>query len=330
MANTANTRTIRARMAERLSAGPWDAIVFDSLATGWALEPVSEALAAAPRRPAIVYIAHNHETTLARRVAAIHPHPLKRQINRADALKVARLERHLAAAADLIMANSPEDCELFRQDYPDKPVEWVRPAFVGDRVAVRRIGPDVPRRAVMVGSFDWLPKRVNLVEFVSVADPLFAAAGVELQIVGAGSPSLLESLRRQTRATTFTGPIDNPAPYLAQARVGIVAERVGGGFKLKSLDYVFNRVPVAALAGTMPGVPLRDGESALICPDVETLAGEIIAAIDDFDRLNRLQERAYTICRDIFDVAVCARVLLAGVSRVTPGLAPAPGVLATA
>lgn len=330
MANMANTRALRQLLAERLAAIAWDVIVFDSLGTGWALRQVTAALDGAVRRPALVYVAHNHETSLARRIAAVHPHPLKRQVNRADGLKIAILERALAGAADVIMANSPGDCALFRREYTNKPVEVIHPVFVGERVAARQIGPDVPRRAVMVGSFEWLPKRLNLAEFVEAADPLFAAAGVELQIVGAGDPRLLDALRRATRATTFTGPIRHPAPYLAQARVGIIAERIGGGFKLKSLDYVFNRVPIAALAGTMPGMPLRDGDSAIIAPDAATLARRIIDVIDDFEALNRLQANAYETCRDVFDVTACGRSLLSAVSRVAPGLDAADTLLAPA
>src|SRR6185312_14554545 len=147
--------------------------------------------------------AHNHEATLGRRVAAIHPHPIKRQINRWDALKVARLERALARHADIITADAPEDCHLFHAEHPETPVEWLPPVFLGRPVVARWIGPRVPRRAVMLGSFDWLPKRANLVGFLRAADPLFAAAGVELHVVGAADRAFLDKLRKGVRATTF-------------------------------------------------------------------------------------------------------------------------------
>ena len=34
-----------------------------------------------------------------------------------------------------------------------------------------------------------------------------------------------------------------------------------GGFKLKGLDYVFNRVPILAMRVALPGMPLEDGRS---------------------------------------------------------------------
>jgi glycosyltransferase involved in cell wall biosynthesis len=162
---------------------------------------------------------------------------------------------------------------------------------------------------VIIGSYDWLPKRVNLIEFLRVADPLFAAAGVELLVVGGADPRFLESLSRTTRATRFTGPVADARAHLADARIGIAAERVGGGFKMKTLDYVFHRVPLAALAGTIPGLPVRDGKSALICPDASLLARRIIGVIDDFDTLNRMQRLAYKASAGVFAVANAARVL---------------------
>jgi hypothetical protein len=331
IANRANTPTMRRLLADRLGSGDdWDAIVFDSLAAAWGVRRVLAYLTAQPTRPRLIYIAHNHETSLAQRIAEIHPHPLKRQVNRVDALKVQRLERLLSRHADLITANSPEDCALFRAEYPGKRVECLHPVFLGTPVAERWIGPRVPRRAVILGSYDWLPKRVNLVEFLRVADPLFAAAGVELLVVGGADRDFLDGLRRTTRATRFTGPIPDARPYLAEARMGIAAERVGGGFKMKTLDYVFHRVPLAALAGTIPGLPVRDGKSALICPDASLLARRIIGVIDDFDTLNRMQTLAYKASTGVFAMANAARVLRrAGVARetVSPGF---PALLPTA
>jgi polysaccharide biosynthesis protein PslH len=310
VANRANTPAMRRLLAQALEADDeWDAIAFDSLAAGWGVRQVLAHGAARPAAPRLIYVAHNHETSLAQRVVEIHPHPLKRQVNRVDAVKVRWLERLLASHADVITANSPEDCALFRAEYPHARVDCLPPVFLGTPVAARRIGPHVPRRAVILGSYDWLPKRVNLIEFLHVADPLFAAAGVELQVVGAAEQGFLDALRQTTRATTFTGPVADTGPYLADARIGIAAERVGGGFKLKTLDYVFHRVPLAALAGTIPGMPVRDGHSALICPDAALLARRIIGVIDDLDTLNRMQTLAYKACAGVFVLANAARIL---------------------
>src|SRR4030095_11133399 len=106
-------------------------------------------------------------------------------------------------------------------------------------------------------TFECITNSMNLAKCVEVADRLFAEAGAELQAVGSGDEAFLQQLRQQCLATHFTGTVPDIAPYLDQARIAIVPERSGGGFKLKVLEYVFNRVPVFPSAASFPAVPLR-------------------------------------------------------------------------
>jgi glycosyltransferase involved in cell wall biosynthesis len=93
-----------------------------------------------------------------------------------------------------------------------------------------------------------------------------------------------------------------------------VPERNGGGFKLKVLEYVFNRIPVFALSGSFAGVPLIHNDSVMLFPDHAALAHGVLEAIDDVERLNRLQERAYTAFRDRFDWASRGRQILSAIT----------------
>jgi glycosyltransferase involved in cell wall biosynthesis len=154
---------------------------------------------------------------------------------------------------------------------------------------------------VILGSFDWIAKSMNLEEFIAVADPRFAEAGAELQVIGNSDSGLLDTLRRQVRATKLVGEVPEVESYLENSRIAIVPERTGGGFKLKVLDYVFNRLPVAAIAGSVAGTPLRPLESILTFDSLERLAAGVIRALDDLPLLNRLQDCAYAACVDRFD-----------------------------
>jgi glycosyltransferase involved in cell wall biosynthesis len=322
---TVAMRRVLQQLLLHLEHDPWDAIVFDSLSPAWMLGPLLDRCSVVGCKPGLLYIAQNHEASLAPRVAATHPHWLKRQIYRVDALKVAWLERSLAVKCDLISANAPEDCDLFRAQWPYTRIELLLPAYIGHKVESRRITADMPRRVVLVGSLDWLPKRANIEEFLAVADPLFAQAGVELQVVGSADERFLTRLRRKTRATQFTGQVENVSSYLKDTRIGVVAERVGGGFKLKALDYVFHRVPIFALAGSAPGLPLHDGESIMLCQSQEELAHAILRVIDDVPHLNRMHEAAFSACRDMFDIQSRGRELFAWISSVS-GLGPQPAI----
>lgn len=304
------TLGMRRMLDKLLRRDGWDGIVFDGISAGWALPAVLNHYAGRATRPRLVYVSHNHEGSLRSQIAESQPLFLKRQAVRLDALKVSRLEREIVNSVDVVTAITPEDLTLYRRDRADKEMTVLTPGYCGRRLPRRQLTADLPRRAVIVGSFDWIAKRMNLEEFVATADPLFAEAGVELQAVGSAEEPFLERLRQQSRACRFTGTVPDIDPFLDQARIAIVPERSGGGFKLKVLEYVFNRVPVFALAGSFAGVPLRHNESTMLFPDHAALAHGVVEAIDDLERLNRMQDRAYAACADRFDWSSRGRQIL--------------------
>ncbi len=150
-------------------------------------------------------------------------------------------------------------------------------------------------------SLDWHVKQANLASFVAIADPVLAKAGVQLAVAGSAPESFAAQIRRSSRATTMLGRVDALDELMDETRVGIVAEPLGGGFKLKVLDYVFGRVPVASLAGSVEGMPLREGTDHLVFGDAATLAEGIVRTIDDYALLNGLQQRAFARCATGFD-----------------------------
>jgi polysaccharide biosynthesis protein PslH len=289
------TRMLTRALDER----PWDAIVFDSIYGGWALPAVLRHQARRAVRAKLVYLAHNHEVTAAHRIAEA-AQGLRRLYREFDVLRVRRLERRLISECDLITANTPEDTRTFTAEAARTPVILLPPGYGGHRIADRTIDASVPRRAVIVGSFDWPPKRISLERFLAEAVPILAAANIELQLVGETEPDYLASLRRRFPAVRFEGRVDDVRPYMASARLALVPDELGG-FKLKGLDYAFNRMPILAMRIALPGMPLEDGLSVGLFDSHRALAEGVVALIDDFETLNRRQREAYDACATRFD-----------------------------
>lgn len=296
-------RTLAACLAES-----WDTIVFDSIAIGWALDDV---LRYRQRNPetALVYLSHNHEQSVARHIAANEDGNLPRRLLRGvDALKVKRLERRLLRHADLVTANTPEDVEKFASDPRAPAVALLRPGYGGSR-SQREIDASLPRRAVIVGSFDWLPKRISLEAFLAAAVPIFEQEKIDLQIVGQAEAGYLARLAAQYPAVDFTGGVPDIRPYLADARIALVPDLLGG-FKLKALDYVFHRMPIFAMQGAVPGTPLVNGVSIQNYTSHAALAQAVADAIDNIPALNAQQAAAYAACDRVFDWSEIGSFLL--------------------
>jgi hypothetical protein len=154
---------------------------------------------------------------------------------------------------------------------------------------------------IIMGSFQWVVKQENLVRFVETADPIFKQHGIELDVVGDVPQPLVATLSARCLATHFHGFASDVAPFLTNARIAIVPESIGGGFKLKFLDYIFGRVPVATVSQAVAGLPAELQRTMLSNNDLTELILNIVSHIDRFDELNRMQERAFTIGNSLFD-----------------------------
>jgi glycosyltransferase involved in cell wall biosynthesis len=114
---------------------------------------------------------------------------------------------------------------------------------------------------------------------------------------------------------SFVGLVEDVRPYMAAARIALVPDLLGG-FKLKGLDYVFNRVPILAMRVALPGMPLEDGRSIGLFDSHQALAEGVVSLIDDFATLNRRQAAAFEACASRFDWNRIGEHLLAHIRKV--------------
>ncbi|MFK8025112.1 MAG: glycosyltransferase [Ilumatobacter sp.] len=282
---------------EALLQEPWDVVVVDGLQVAWATE-----MASASAKRAVVFVAHNHEASLRQHVAEEAPwHNGKRFVLLLDAWKAARLERRSAELADVVTSITDEDRERFAEGAPETAHVTLTPGWSAqsDQVAPPPLSTR-PRRVGILGSLDWHVKQDNLRRFLNAADGILAAGGVELLVGGRCPDGFRAEIEATSDATTFAGWIDDPSDFLGSCRMGVIAEPLGGGFKLKSLDYVFNGVPLACLQGNAAGLPVRDGYSMIEAPTLEGLAQRIVAEIDQVDELAAIADAASDVCGPVF------------------------------
>ena len=303
VANQYNTTSFRRALRVQM-ARDWNAIIVDHLGMGW-VWPAVEAYRRRKAGVVSVFIAHQCEGEVRRNMARNFRGNIVRGIGLSvDAGKADRLEKKLVRQSNLVSAITAEDLRCFAG--LDKTV-LLTPGYAGRHVACRDINDVTPRRALILGSAIWLAKQMNLSEFMAAAGELFHQSQIELWVVG-NVPDHLQA-KKHFRAIRFLGFVEDLEPILRTVRIGIVAERTGGGFKLKTLDYIFNRVPIAALSGGIAGLPLTPGLHYLSFESMHELAQGVVAVIDDVERLNSLQRAAYEECSTGFDWSDRGRAL---------------------
>ncbi len=278
----------------------WDVIAIDGYGAGWALARHAARL----RRQCglLLHVSQNHETAVWRSMASGAEASLTRRLALLQNwLKVRALERRILRHVDLLTTITEEDATTLGAGMVPERRLTLLPGHSGWRAAARSIDALTPRRAIIVGSFHWAIKQENLRRFLEVADPLLAQHGIGLDVVGAMPETLLGDLQRRCRATRFLGFVDDLAPYLAQARIAIVPELIGGGFKIKLLDYIFARVPVALLSQAAAGMPEALRTAMLLGPNPATLTHSIVDHVDRFEQLNRMQQQAYALAESLYN-----------------------------
>jgi polysaccharide biosynthesis protein PslH len=303
---------VRSRVEEILDRGGWDVVVIDGLQAAW-VTPLLEQRRGGAR---ILYLAHNHESSMRQEVADdtswTNPRKLVLEL---EARKTRRLERRTTRLADVVSSITDDDRNRFETDAPAATHVVVSPGWSGAAPSHAVPAGERPRRVGILGSFEWHVKQVSLRRFIDAADNAFHDAGIELHVAGNLPDDFRAELEPGVRATHLLGWVDDPAEFLGHCRIGVVSEPLGGGFKLKALDYVFNSVAVASLTHNTAGLPLVADESVITADNEADLARAIVDVIDDGDLLDRCASSAIERCRERFSWPTAARRLIDATHR---------------
>lgn len=301
------TRAYAQALRQILASERFDAVVLDHYSTVWAL-PL---LRRHGIRPAI--IGHDFETEVTRSIyEAYHGNPLKKLALWLNALKTRRAEHQLARAASLGVTLTEADARAFERIGLASTLV-ISPGHHGGRSDLADPLPD-ERRVVLFGTYKWVAKQMNLRAFLKAADARFAKEGVALDVVGAVPDKLRAELEGSLRATRLLGFVDDPDTVFRHARMGVVPEVTGGGFKLKTLDYIFAGLPVAGLAPALEGVPETVRRWLIVRDDMDELVDAICKSIADTGRLTQLRRECFKAAKVAFDWDDRGRLLLAALT----------------
>jgi hypothetical protein len=273
------------RAVAQLLEDEWDWIVIDHAYSAGVLPTILDR----KKQARICYVAHNAEGKIRKEIANDFDGLIRKAAMKLDSEKYRRLELAVVAAADAIISITEEDADYFKD--LGRRIVVVPPVYLGASLAARTIERDCPRDIVLVGSFDWMAKQQNLEQIIDVVIPKFQAAAITLSVVGSVPDRIIKKQRNHGEHLKFHGRVKDMTDILANARGGLIAEVLGGGFKLKLLDYAFSGIPIFGIPNALTGMTSEEKLSMFIADSLDDLASCIVGSIDDVVGLNNHQSK---------------------------------------
>jgi glycosyltransferase involved in cell wall biosynthesis len=262
-----------------------DVVIFNHIRSAWLLTEIDRS------KTKMIYLAHNAEGATAHSVADMQRFGLTKLLLRHEARKVTVLEERIMRAADCVITLTPEDADRLSACAPSTQFAVIPPA-----VELREHSQQPQsNELLLLGSFRWLPKRLNAIWLAKEVMPLVrkCVPDATLRIVGTEA-NRLESALGACPGVVLHSNVPSVDEYYARAAVFVVPERQVGGIKLKTLEAAsFGKAIVTTAAGR-EGTGLIHNKSCLVADSAQEFAAHILS----FLRNPMLRQNAGDNARD--------------------------------
>lgn len=232
-----------------------DVVIFDHLRSTWPLGFFEKELRNSDST--FLYVCHNDELLVRRSFKWFQGAFLRNIVSLLDAAKIWFWEKRLIRIISGFTAISTADYHSLRRRFKIGS-SFILPPPCEPHSEKRVRALSGIGNVIISGSFHWEYKYRDLLRFLKFYSSNVSCV-FQLMVVGDIPESRLQELRQGFPGVFFTGKVVDVEPYLAKGCVGLVIDNLGGGFKLKVLDYLKAEMVVYA----------RDGS---IEPDIAALA----------------------------------------------------------
>jgi len=249
---------------------------------------------------------------------------LKRLWYRREWNRMRRFEPALCRRFDLVLAVSGEDRDEMLKLDSSLAVNIFR--YGADPALFQLPLPDhATGQVVFIGSYIHPPNVDAALWFAQTILPLVQAeaAGLQVTYLGGNPPDDVRAAAA-ARGISVTGWVADIAPHLAQADIGVVPLRSGGGVKLKTLELMAAGKAIVTTPIGIEGIDARDGEHVLVADTAESFAAQLVRLFRDERLRVRLARSARELALRHHQWAANLRSLEADYLELTHGARPMP------
>jgi glycosyltransferase involved in cell wall biosynthesis len=196
---------------------------------------------------------------------------------------------------------------------------WVIPTGVDTEYFAPDTASSSEPRLVFTGSMDWLPNEDAMRFFCHDVLPLIRAEEprTRLAIVGRTPTPAVRALADEH--IEVTGTVADVRPFMRKAAVYVVPLRIGGGTRLKIFEAMAMGQAVVSTTVGAEGLPVVDGEHAVIADGPRAFADAVISLLRDSRRRQALGAAARKLVVDHYDWSVAGGVLDDALTRCATG-----------
>jgi polysaccharide biosynthesis protein PslH len=236
---------------------------------------------------------HNYETLIYQRYAKNERNPFKKFVARMHGRRLKKEEFRFIRGLDATSPITPEDEALMRIGVPDAWYETV-PAGVDDEYFSPRSAQEDPATIMWVGGMNWAPNKDAVYYFAREVFPLVRKRypNARFEVVGVKTETLEDLKKELGDAIALHGRVDDIRPYVERATVMICPLRVGGGMRLKLLDFfAMGKAVVSTSIGAEGNIACNDMH-ILIRDTPQDFAEGLMRLIDSPQERKRLGAHA--------------------------------------
>ena len=242
---------------------------------------------------------HNFETLIYKRFAANAKNPLLKIVSSVHGKRMLAEETRFLNAVHGVIAISSEDKRLMEQ-VALKTKFWTIPAGVDTQYFKPQPIELEENNILWVGGVDWDPNLDAIEFFAKEILPLIVKVipEVKFDVVGQNTDRLQHLIKQGVNTIRLHGRVPDIRPYMTRSAVMICPLRVGGGMRLKLLDFFAAGKAVVSTHIGAEGNIACDGEHILLRDDKEAFADDVIMLLRDALLRKKLGANARTMAEE--------------------------------
>jgi glycosyltransferase involved in cell wall biosynthesis len=187
----------------------------------------------------------------------------------------------------------------------------VRVEVVPNGVDTAYFRPEASKAAVsaslvFVGAMSYPPNVAAMRYFTSRVLPVLRARNRDIRLTIVGRDPSAAVLAMASSSVEVTGVVDDVRPYLAASCIFVAPMVSGSGIKNKVLEAMAMARPVVATSLAVEGLPIRNGENALVADDAQAFAAAVQQLLDDPDRAERMARAGRELVQRDYTWEACA------------------------